>query len=215
MKYGLLLVLLFLVLTGGCQPGRSTAEQTILSFVDAVQTEDLGALHCLLAGASRAEDGPEAAEARREAFDSWARSRYEDYLTERDRGRVNLEGDGIVLTKAFALGKGTYYTLTSVRWGKDTIVAEMLVRFAYGEIDITRLPIGSVFYVCRAALGRVHPVEIPAGGGSVTVEALETLRIRWTLSRSSGTASCPEGWTVASVAPLPETATESRITWEF
>lgn len=215
-RASLTLVLLFVALEGGCRAaGRTTAEQTILAFVDAVQAEDLDALHCLMAGASGPEDAPDEAAARREAFDAWARSRYEEYLTGRDQGQVKLEGDGIVLTKAFALGKGTYYTVTTARWRKDTMEAETLVRFAYGQIDISLLPPGSVFYVCGTSPGEVHPVKIPPGKGSVTVEALETMMVHWTLSRSPGTPSCPGGWTVASVSPLPETATESRITWEF
>ena len=50
-----------------CDSGRGTAERTIFSFVNSVQSENAGALRCLLAGASREVEDPTAAEAERRA----------------------------------------------------------------------------------------------------------------------------------------------------
>ncbi|MDX1389879.1 MAG: hypothetical protein R3344_11855, partial [Acidobacteriota bacterium] len=58
-------------------------------------------------------------------------------------------------------------------------------------------------------------VRIPSGAGEVTVEVIDTIVIRWTLARSKETASCPEGWTVAEVASLDDTAITTEVTWEF
>ena len=207
-----------LVLAGAvvsCDTGRGAAQRTIFSFVDAVQTENLDALHCLLAGADPGVEDDAEAEARRQVFDEWARSRYTTYLVGRDAGGMDLDGDGIVLAKAFALGKGAYYTFESIRHAEDAIVVDMHVRFAYGDIDITGFPPGTVFYACGTPLGRIEALTIPRGAGSVSADVLATVDVRWTLVLAAPTADCPERWTVATVEALPESATSQEITWEF
>lgn len=209
-----LAILLMLPWVAHCDTGRPVAESTILSFVTAVQAEDLDSLFCLLTGASgdavATEEGTD-----RDAFDAWARSRYEAYLRGRDDGEVDLGDDGIGLVKAFALGKGTFFTLSNVRRDDETMTVDTLVRFAYSRIDISDFPPGTVFYACALPMGRIHAIRVPFGRQRVTREVLETVRVRWNLVRSSATARCPEGWTVASVTALPETATESRVEWVF
>lgn len=208
-------IVMVLLACAGCEPGRATAERTILAFVNAVQGEDRDALFCLMAGASQPGGTPDEVRARRDLFDGWVRSRFDAYRSGADAGWVEFTDDGIALTRAFALGKGTYYTVERVTRSEGSILADIRIRFAYGEIDISSLPRGTVFYVCGTPLGRIHPVEIPPGNETVSHELLDTLEVRWTLTLSAPTASCPERWTVASAVPLPETAALRRVRWIF
>jgi hypothetical protein len=198
-----------------CDSGRGPAERTIFSFVNSVQSENVDALRCLLAGASREVEDPTAAEAERRAFDAWVRSRYTEYLVGRDQGAVELGDDGIVLTKAFALGKGTFYEISRVRRVDETLVVDTGVRLAYGEIDISGLPPGTVFYACGLPMGVVEAVTIPRGAAEVEAEVLDTVTVRWTLVPGEATPECDERWTVASAVALPESATAREIVWEF
>lgn len=208
-------LLLLLPWLTSCESKRGIAEGAVFSFLSAVQLEDHDALYCLLYGASEIEGGPDVVAARREAFDAWVRARYEAYITGRDAGRLDLGDDGIVLAKALALGKGTYYTLRSVRQDGDSLDVVMDVTLAYPEINIADLPPRTTFYVCTLPVGEIRPVRIPTGTADFTLEVLDTLAVRWTLVRAEATASCPEGWAVADVTPLDETATTTEVTWEF
>ena len=198
-----------------CDSGRGQAERTIFSFVNSVQSENVDALRCLLAGASREVEDPTAAEAARGAFDAWVRSRYTEYLVGRDEGAVEFGDDGIVLTKAFALGKGTFYEISRVRPVDEMLIVDTGVRLAYGEIDISGLPPGTVFYACGLPIGAVEAVTIPRGAAEIEVEVLDTVIVRWTLVHGEPTPECGERWTVASVVALPESATTRDIVWEF
>ncbi|MDX1390417.1 MAG: hypothetical protein R3344_14605, partial [Acidobacteriota bacterium] len=149
--------LLFLLpALGGCDSKRAVAESTLSAFLGAVQLEDRDALYCLLYGASEVGGDAAEAEARRLAFDLWVEARYDEYLTGRDAGRVDLGDDGIVLAKMFALGKGTYYSLRSVRSpSEDTLVADMDVTLAYDDIRVDALPPRTTFYVTTLPVGSI------------------------------------------------------------
>jgi hypothetical protein len=199
-----------------CSPGFGTAEEAIFEFLNAVQSRDTDALYCRLAGAAVPEGEASAPSSNRTEFDAWVESRFAAYLVDRDDGWVELGDDGITLALAFALGRGTYYTLRSVEPAEDgTILAEMEVRFAYGEIDVSGFPPGTVFYVCGKPVGVIHAVRVPFGRDEIPLEVLETVVVRWTLVREAATDSCPERWTIASVVPREGTAETKRVTWVF
>jgi hypothetical protein len=204
------------LLTCQCAGGRSIAERTIFAFVDAVQSRNTEALFCLLAGAYVPGDDPEVAASGRADFDAWIASRLDAYLSERDSGFVDLGDDGVALTLAFALGRGTYYTLLSVDGdGADRLVADTEVRFAYADIDISGLPPGTVMYFCGSPLGAIRTVTVPAGSDETREEVLETVVVRWTLVREPETPACPGGWKVASAVPLAGTVETRQVSWVF
>jgi len=211
---GCLTAAILIASSWGCGSGRAEAERTIFSFVTAVQTENLDALQCLLAGASEPTEDQSESEARRSVFDDWARSRYAAYLAGRDRGGVEFDDDGIVLTKAFALGKGAYYEVVRVRQTEESLVADTEVRLAYQSIDISVLPPGTTFYACAAPPGRILALEIPRAG-TVTADVIDAVHVRFTLVRSAATPHCPERLAVAAVELLPGTVESREITWEF
>jgi len=199
----------------GCGPGERVAEQTLVDYVEAVQSEDLDALFCLSAGTASATELGETAGQRRAGFEDWAHDRYARYLEGRDEGEVPLDGHGIVLVKLFALGRGTYYQVTGTRGvGDDGLEVETRLRFGYPELDLSRLSPGTTFYLCGTPPGTVHPVVVPAFHREVALDVLDTITVRWTLLREPAEAGCDERWTVASVEPVEGTAVARSVVWE-
>lgn len=204
-----------LALAAACTPGPRTAQQTLLDYTEAVQEEDLQALYCLSAGAASATELGADETQRRAGFERWARQWYESYLQGRDSGRVEFGEHGIVLVKLFALGRGTYYSITGIRsLGTDGLEVETRLRFGYRGMDLSRLSPGTTFYLCGVPPGRVHPIVVRPNREE-SVEVLDTLTLRWILSREPETEGCPERWAVASVDPVEGSESTEQITWVF
>jgi len=194
-------------LVAGCIPGEATGRRVIEQFVTAVQEQDLEALRCLLAGAARSD---------RDEFRAWARARYQDYLDGRDRGVVDLEGDGVVLVKAFALGRGTFYSITRTRYrGGGELRVWTGVRFGYGQANYGVFSPGTTFYLAGDPVGTIVAVRVPYEPGEITREVLDTVDVEWTLANVAEDGGCPGGWVVESVRPVPGTATTAVVTWPF
>jgi hypothetical protein len=189
------LAVFILLNAASCGPGRATAADTINAYLQAVQTEDLDALYCLSAGAAVDEGGQTQVEEARKAFSGWARSEFEAYFSGRDEGQLDLTSSGIVLVKAFTLGKP--------------------IRFAYGDINIAGLRPGTTFYVCGYPLGAMHSVTIPRRPGEERREVLNAIVVRWTLVRQEDADGCGERWTVNTVEPVPGTERNERLVWVF
>jgi hypothetical protein len=199
----------------GCRPPASPSD-TIVPFNEAVQAEDTDRLFCLMAGAAESAELGETEEARRAAFADWARARYESYREGRDEGRVGLEGDGIVLVKAFSLGRGTFFTNGPVRsLDPGTRRVRTDLRFGYDGLDLSRLSPGTTFYVSGVPAGRIHAVTVPAVSREVTLEVLESISVEWTLVLREAIGSCPERWAIASVVPVDGSEVSTELTWVF
>jgi hypothetical protein len=198
-----------------CGPGTRTAQETLIAYTEAVQAEDLDTLFCMSAGVAEAvELGADEAE-RRANFDAWAREWYRAYLDGRDAGWVEIGEHGIVLVKLFALGRGTFYSLTGVRpLGSDAVEVETRLRFGYSGLDLSRLSPGTTFYLCGEPLGRVHPIVVRPYE-EVSVKVLESVTVRWTLVRHPAFGGCAEGWAVAAVDPVTDSVDSETITWVF
>lgn len=209
------LVALTLFAISSCGPGERTARETLLAYTAAVQDEDLDALYCLSAGAADAlELGADDA-GRRTGFQRWARDWYRTYEEDRETGRVDFGEHGIVLVKLFALGRGTFYSVTEIRLpAPDVMEVLTRLRFGYAGLDLSRLSPGTTFYLCGAPPGRVHPIVVEPYR-EVSVEVLDKLVLRWTLVRQPEGSGCSERWAVASVEPVAGTETSERITWVF
>jgi hypothetical protein len=214
-RRGAWLVVAMLVFSG-CGPTAPTVAETIDAFMAAVQNHDLDGLYCLMAGASEAEElGSDPAD-RRSGFDVWSLALYDSYLEGRDDGRVELDPQGLVLVKLFALGKGTYYVHTDIRKeGPDVRVVESDVRFGYSNIDLSGFSPGTTFYVSGTPIGRVHPIRVPRGASEISVELLTQVKLEWTLIRTQPAGGCDGGWAVASVVPVEGSARSAEVTWVF
>ncbi len=212
---GLVLVLTIL-LARGCRPGARTASDTVLAFMDAVQREDMEALYCLSAGASEAPELGDSEEERRANFEIWAWSLYDSYLAGRDEGWVQLEGHGIVAVKLLSLGRGTYFSFGRFRTlDSDSLTVETALRLGYAGLNLSGLSPGATFYLCGVPLGKVHAIRIPERGLEVDAEVLESVTLLWTITRRPAAGACPEGWAVASVAPLEESVSSEEINWGY
>ena len=209
------LLALALFATPSCGPGERTAREALLAYTAAVQDEDLDALYCLSAGATEALELGADDVSRRSGFRRWARDWYRTYEEDRETGEVDFGEHGIVLVKLFALGRGTFYTVTQTRRTAPEVMEVLTrLRFGYAGIDLSRLSPGTTFYLCGAPPGRVHPIVVEPYR-EVSVEVLDTLMLRWTLVRQSEGSGCAERWAVASVAPVEGTESSERLTWVF
>jgi hypothetical protein len=204
-----------LLLLAACGPGARTAQDTLTEYTEAVQAEDLERLYCMSAGAAEADElGADDAE-RRANFEEWARGWYQVYLEDRDEGWVELGEHGIVLVKLFALGRGTFYSVSGMRTvGPGVIEVETRLRFGYSGIDLSRLSPGTTFYLCGDPPGRVHPIVVRPYE-EVSVEVLDSVTVRWTLVRHPAFGECPEGWAVAGAEVPPDSVSSETITWVF
>ncbi len=195
------------LLSTGCGPGEREARQAIERYAQAVQNQEMDVLFCRSAGAQ---------ETGRETFDAWVRSQYDAYLSGRDEGNVAIESGGIVLVKAFSLGKGTYYTIDQVRAeGEKILEVTMTLRFGFGAIDLSALKPGTTFYVCGAPAGKIYPVTIPRGSETVERTVLKSLRLRWTLARQGKNETCDAGWAVHSIEVVDGSEKTERLEWRF
>jgi hypothetical protein len=201
-------------LVEGCGQEAGLARDTIASYVEAVQERDLDRLYCLVAGA--AEAGREDEAAARAQFAVWALERFADYDEGRDRGRVELDDQGIVLVKLFALGKGTYFGYgPTLSPEPGILVVDMDLRFGYGHVDLSGFSPGTTFYLAGAPVGQVRTMRVPEESGEVVLELLESVRVRWTLVRGDPVGGCPGGWTVSSAVPVEGSEKTAEITWIF
>ena len=205
-----------LCLTASCNPGERTAVDTLVPMFEAVQIEDLGGLYCLLAGAADAEELGATEAERRAGFETWARAQYDVYLEGRDEGWVEPDENPIRIVKMFALGKGTFFSVVGTSpAGEGGLRVETRLRFGYAQIDLSRLSVGTTFYLSSLPPGRMVPVRVPAGARELSVDVLDTLILEWRLIESGPTGSCAGGWKVASVAPVEGSAVSTEITWAF
>lgn len=201
--------ILVVVLAGctlGCGPGVRVAEDAVEDYVRAVQLEDTDSLSCLSAGATDATP---------DAFSAWFVGELEHYRDGRDAGFVDVHASAVVLTKAFTLGKGTFYRMTTTRSvGEDIAEADMAVRFAYGDIDVSGLPPGAGFYVAGTPIGTIHWIRIPRRPTLERHEVLDTVTVRWTLVREAD-ERCGDRWTVHAADPLEDSASTLTVSWEW
>lgn len=215
-KFSALGLALIALSAAACREPRSTVDQTIVQYAGAVQAQDFDRLFCLSAGAAGAEElGADPAE-RRANFRTWAEARYETYLLGRDEGRIDLADEGILVVKAFSLGRGTFATYEPAQSpDADTRLVRSDLRFGYGQIDLSRFSPGTTLYLGSVPLGRVLPIRIPRGFREVSLTVLESVSVDWGMLRMPPADGCPGGWAVASARPLTETATTTELTWVF
>ncbi len=204
------------LLVSACGPGERGAADSLGLFFAAVQDRDLDRLYCMMAGAADAEELGATDAERRAAFESWAVSHYVEYEQGRDRGRVELDEQGLALVKLFSLGRGTFVKYGAVRsQGPAAALVESRVRFGYAHIDLSPFSPGTTFYVCGLPVGRVHPIRVPAGSREITVDVLDGVTIEWTLLRTPASETCRGGWKVAAARPVPGSEVAAEVTWIF
>ena len=188
----------------------------VVEYMAAVQAHNLDRLYCLSTGAAGPEEPGGESDRRRDDFRAWAEAQYDAYSEGRDLGRIELEDNGILVCKAFALGKGTFVSYGPPRSsGADSVRLVTELRLGYGQLDLSRLSPGTTFYLSGTPVGRILPVRVPSRPTELTLDVLDTLKIEWTLVRGQSTERCPDVWTVAGARPLPESATTLEATWNF
>jgi len=210
-------ILLIAVPAGlACVPGEGPATDAIVSYLDAVQQVDLDRLYCVSTGASRAAELGDSPVERRTRFEEWFRAQEQRYLDGRDAGWVELDGEPVPLVRLFALGRGTYYDVATVRApAAGEMRVETTLRFGYSQLDLSVLSPGTTFYLAGAPAGRVHPVRVPVGSREVSLDVLDAITVEWRLVRDEPANGCPGGWTVASALPVEGSELTVGVTWIF
>lgn len=214
-RNGPLFALLILGVVQGCAAER-TPEGTLLEFTRAVQDRSAAAAFCLSAGAAGAESLGSDADARREGFGRWFEAEMLAYEDGRDHGEIELTGQGVRLTRLFALGRGTFYREQGRQAvGDGGLILRTRLDFAYAHIDLSGLSPGTTFYLAGSPVGRVLPVVVPSGAKEIGVEALETVMVDWTLLREAASDGCPAGYKIASVQPVEGSSRTRSFTWVY
>lgn len=199
-----------------CSPPGRTAPETIEAFLEGVQSEDFEALFCLSAGAREAPELGRDEGERRAGFESWARAQFDRYLEGRERGFIDLDGEGIPLVKLFSLGRGAFYSYDRRRAAEPgSVVITTTIRFGYPQIDLSRLSPGTTFYLSGVPAGRVHAVQVPSAPREIRVEVLDTVVVEWVLIETEAAGGCDAGWAVVSALPVPGSASSVEVTWQF
>ena len=182
------------LLGAACGGGAGPATGALPPFFEAVQSRDIDALYCMMAGASSAEELGATPAERRAAFESWADAFYEAYERDRDEGWIDLDEQGLSLVKLFALGRGTFVSHRVVGSpGAGAKVVESEVRFGYAHIDLSRFSPGTTLYACGAPVGRVHPIRIPAGSREISVASSPAGRLIVGLTLAASDARARSG----------------------
>ncbi len=204
-------LLCVLVAATGCGPGRRTAGEAIFPYIDAVQASNYELIRCLYAG----PQFPGGASASDTDFNAWVDSRLAAFEKGKARGQVDLEGDGIAMIKAFGLGTGTVLGIASVASRGGDVEVLTPATFNYDQIDAPSLPDRAKFLVAVLPLGTVTTVEVKEGSGRMSLDALKSVTLRWTLKRVQRKGTCHSDWGVASVAAVPDSAKTVRVEWRF
>jgi hypothetical protein len=207
----LAVLLSLLLVAGACGPGRRTAGEAIFPYIDAVQASNFEILRCLYAGKGF-EGG---ASARETDFNAWVDKRLAAFETGKARGQVGLESDGIAMIKTFGLGTGTLLGISSVKGKGDELEVLTPATFNYDQIDAPSLPNKAAFLVAVLPLGTVTTVRVEEGAGRMSLDALKSLTLRWTLKRIERKGACHSEWGIASVAADPGSAKTVRVEWKF
>lgn len=195
-----------------CHGSGAEARRTIEAFIDAVQTEDLRRLPCLLAGLQSDALGVGDAE-REPAIRAWLAERLLGYEEGRDAGWVEPADDGVAIVRLLALGRGTFYELKETeRLSGGAVRARMQVRFGYPSTDLSGFPPGTTLYLCGAPPGRVEAVRIPERG-EVRARVLESLALDWILVPNG--PGCGPALAIASVQAVPGSEREESVVWVF
>jgi len=211
-----LLLLCAVAMPIACGPVVDPPGRVLDRYFAAVQSEDYGSLYCLMAGADEALELGETPEERRTAFEAWARAYYDSYELGRDEGWVDFDEQGLALVKMLTLGRGAFVTHgRTERLGESGARVESRVRPAYAHIDLSRLPLGTTFYLCGNPLGRMHALQVPYDSRELSADVLESITLSWSLIRREPSAQCAGGWAVAGVAAVVDSLQVTEVTWKF
>lgn len=191
------------------------ATERLSSYTDAVQSADVQALFCLVAGAAGSEELGVDRETRVEGLTRWFDDLMRRYEVDRDIGRVEIEEDPAVLVRLLTLGKGSYYRVERARIDGDRLDVDLTVRLAYGSIDVAPLSPGTTFYVAGVPPGRVHAVRIPRSSAEITHRVLAEVPVRFTFVRAAPADGCGERWAVAEAAVDGDGTSAETLTWVF
>lgn len=141
--------------------------------------------------------------------------KYESYEAGRENGELDFDPDGVVLIKAFVLGKGTFYQPVDwIRVSETTAFIDTVLEFGYAHIDYSFFPEGTLIYLMGYPIGRVETLVIQRSG-KVVKKVMKEAKLRWWFERKKRSNDVLSSWHIKSVEILPDSVTYETVTWVF
>ncbi len=219
-KDTIIITSLFLAIipTLSCSPPlQYEGEKLIHAYINAVQKQDYKTLYALRADLF--EEATHLADNEKKShFENFRRNmgkKYKEYEEGREQGELVFDHDGIILVKAFVLGKGTFYQ--PVHWmrvSETTAFMDTLLEFGYAHINYSTFPNGTVIYLMGYPLGRVDSLCIQKSG-KVAKRVLKEAKVRWWFEKKKASHLSPSGWYIKSIEVLEDSIKYETVTWIF
>jgi hypothetical protein len=216
------IIMAFLCLTVitllSCSPPlQSEGERLVHTYINAVQRKDYKTLYELRADLVD-EVSPLSENKKENHFEFFKRNmekKYENYEKGRERGELIFSQEGIVLIKAFVLGKGTFYQpIHWVQVSETKGFIDTLLEFGYAYINYDTFPEGTVIYLMGYPLGRIDKLTIQRSG-KVVKKVLKEGRVRWWFEKKKPSHLSPSGWHIKSIEVLEDSMKYETVTWIF
>lgn len=190
-----------LLALAGCGDKEDEAlSATVARTIAAIQGQNVPALWALRAwprGEKRSVTPPP-------EFEEEANGYFVDYELGKRAGEVRFDPWGIAAVRILALGRGTFYRITSVeRPREDARFVTVYIPLPYEHLDYHAYPRDTVLYFLERPLGKIYK-HVVGSVPEVQRELLAELSLRWALvAEGEAQALSPAGWLVLTVAPVP------------
>ena len=202
-----------LLALAGCGDKEDEAlSATVAHTIAAIQGQNVPALWALRAwprGEKRSVTPPP-------EFEEEANGYFVDYELGKRAGEIRFDPWGIAAVRILALGRGTFYRITSVERPRENArFVTVYIPLPYEHLDYHAYPRDTVLYFLERPLGKIYK-HVVGSVPEVRRELLAELSLRWALvadapRRVEGAPAggeealglSPAGWLVLTVEPVP------------
>ncbi|UCF81024.1 MAG: hypothetical protein JSV08_00960 [Acidobacteriota bacterium] len=195
---------LALLALAGCGNGEDEAlSATIARTISAIQGQDVPALWALRAW----PHGEKLSVTPPPEFEEEANGYFVDYELGKRAGEIRFDPWGIAAVRILALGRGTFYRITSIERPRENArFVTMYIPLPYERLDYSAYPRDTVLYFLEKPLGKIYK-HVVGSVPEVQRELLAELSLRWALvtdEPAGGEAPglSPAGWLVLTVEPV-------------
>ncbi len=203
-----------LLALAGCGDKEDEAlSATVARTIAAIQGQDVPALWALRAW----PHGEKRSVTPLPEFEEEANDYFVDYELGKRAGEIRFDPWGIAAVRILALGRGTFYRITSIERPRENArFVTIYIPLPYERLDYSTYPRDTVLYFLEKPLGKIYK-HVVGSVPEVQRELLEELSLRWALVADSTSSErvegapaggearvlSPAGWLVLTVAPVP------------
>jgi hypothetical protein len=196
---------LALLALAGCGDKEDEAlSATVARTIAAVQGQDVPALWALRAWPR----GEKLSVTPLPEFEQEANDYFVDYEFGKRAGEIRFDPWGIAAVRILALGRGTFYRITSIERPRENArFVTMYIPLPYERLDYSTYPRDTVLYFLERPLGKIYK-HVVGSVPEVRRELLAELSLRWALVADASAGGevpglSPTGWLVLTVEPVP------------